>query len=92
MANQSDTEKKQEGTTLPMVIEAQARSHSEATSWFRYRLDSTFASHLVASKLRMANQRPLRRAPTNYAVEQYRAANARKVRRMPAGFNRTLDA
>lgn len=97
MANQSETPKRDTKetvirTNLPVIVSAIARPDTPNTNMFRYSLPSSFASQLVASKLRMGQQRTLRRAPTSVAMEAYRAANSRKVKRMPAGYNRALSA
>lgn len=92
MANQSETANRTDGTNLPMVINGTTRDETPNAHMFRYSLLSSFASQLVASKLRLNQHRTHRRAPTSVALEAYRDANSRKIKRIPAGYNRALDA
>ena len=75
----------------PDSTQQSARGRS-ATSLHRYRLPSSFASQLLAERQNLMVQRRLRRAPNAVAVRAYEESDARKIRRVPVGFQFTYDA
>lgn len=85
MANQFDTQPQAENRNLPAVIGPRpARRPS------RFALPASFASQLIAARDRMAPQRARRLAPAGVAADAYRTGSTITVRRMPAGYTRTL--
>lgn len=73
----------------PIVIEAQ--SH-QAHRRHAYRPEAHFVAHLLAQRPTLNPNRRQMRPGTQAAQSAYRANAERIVKRMPAGFNRTIDA
>ncbi|WP_027835991.1 hypothetical protein [Maritalea myrionectae] len=73
---------------VPIVIESQ--SH-QARRRHAYRPEAHFVAHLLAQRPNPAGRRKARPG-THVAQTAYRANAERIIKRMPAGYNRTIDA
>ncbi|MCF4099398.1 hypothetical protein [Maritalea mediterranea] len=73
----------------PMVIEAQ--SH-QARRRHAYRPEAHFVAHLLTQRQNLSPNRRQMRPGAFAAQSAYRANAERIIKRMPAGYNRTVDA
>ena len=73
----------------PIVIEGQ--SH-QARRRHAYRPEAHFVAHLLAQRPNVMPNRRQARPGTHVAQSAYRANAERIIKRMPAGYNRTIDA
>lgn len=85
MDDASDVRKR---PALPVAIEP-PRSYLRLP---RYTPHADFISQLIAERQHLPTQRQLRRVPIAEAVDAYSAGAERAVRRMPAGYRRSLKA
>ncbi len=73
---------------LPMVL----CPATQRPSLVRSAPKAAFLSQLIAERQHLAAQRALRRAPITQAVDAYRIGSTVAVRRMPAGYRKTVLA
>jgi len=85
MANEFDTQGTRRPRNLPVVSGRQAVANPG-----RYALPASFASQLIANRDRMAARRPRELTPASQATSAYLSGARITVKRMPAGYNRTL--
>lgn len=75
--------------TMPIVIDAQSHQSRRRHA---YRPEAHFVAHLLAQRPTLSPNRRQLRPGTQAAQSAYRANAERIIKRMPAGYNRTLDA
>lgn len=84
MDETADEQSCEAGRTLPAVVAPVRRAPVAGSA------PAPFVSQLIAARSRLDAQRARRRAPVEVALGAYAAGARISVRRMPAGFRKTL--